>query len=713
MNNKNNPATAAGSSTKLYIVAVDSGGTFSDCVIIGEKGLTVRGKALSTPKDPSLGVVEAVNNAASVLNMSARDLLSRSAVFGHGTTISTNAILTRKGARVGLITTRGHEDALTIGRVHQKVAGLSEDEIINVVMLEKANPPIVARSLTIGVTERMDRNGRVIVPLDIVEVREAARELVDEGVEALAVCFLWSFINPDHERAAKNIISDLYPDLPVTISSELSPVLKEYERVATTAMNAYIGQLTEKYLFKLKNRLADYGFDGSLNVMSCAGGLMSIAETAQKPIFAIGSGPAGGAMGAVALGEALGYKNIVTSDVGGTSFDVGLIVNGEPVLASAPVISKYHLLVPMVDVVSIGAGGGSVAWIEKGTGMLKVGPQSAGSEPGPVCYDRGGSEPTVTDADLILGRLDPDYFWGGKMRLNKEKALAVMEEKIARPLKMNVVEAAAGVVEIVDAHMADLVRKMTIGRGYDPRNFVLFSFGGAGPGHFGAYARDVGVPLAVVPEKAAVFSAYGIAISDTVYIEDISEPMTMPTNTPRIGEIFQALEEKVVEKFKGHGAEKKKVNLRRFLEMRYKGQVHALYCPVEEKEIFSRDTEAMVRTFDSIYEKKYGKGTAFKEAGVEATTFRLMGVVKGPKATPPYVEIAGPDPSAALKGKRQVYFKEARGFVPGEVFEYDKLRTGNLVNGPAIVEAPDTTAVIHPGQQLTVDSHRNLVLKLK
>ncbi|MBI4331173.1 MAG: hydantoinase/oxoprolinase family protein [Chloroflexi bacterium] len=698
---------------KPYIVAVDSGGTFSDCVVIGERGRTVRGKALSTPKDPSLGVVEAAGNAAAALNMTGRELLSRASVFGHGTTISTNAILTRQGAKVGLITTKGHEDALAIGRVHQKVAGLTEDEIINVAMLEKANPPIVPRSLTIGVTERMDRNGRVVVSLDTAGVRQAAKYLLDEGVEALAVCFLWSFINPDHERAAKNIISDAFPGLPVTISSELSPVLKEYERTATTVMNAYIGQLTEKYLLKLNARLAENGFDGSLNVMSCAGGLMSVAETVQKPVFAIGSGPAGGAMGALALGEALGYKNIVTSDVGGTSFDVGLIVNGEPVLAGAPVISKYHLLVPMVDVVSIGAGGGSIAWIEKGTGMLKVGPQSAGSEPGPVCYDRGGVEPAVTDADLVLGRLDPDYFWGGRMRLNKERALAAMEEKIARPLKMGVVEAAAGIVEIVDAHMADLVRKMTIGRGYDPRNFILFSFGGAGPGHFGAYARDVGVPLAIVPEKAAVFSAYGIAISDTVYIEDLSEPMTMPSQNPRIAEIFEALEEKVVEKFKGHGAESRKISLRYFLEMRYKGQVHALYCPVEKKEILGRDTNAMVRTFDSIYEKKYGKGTAFKEAGVEATTFRVMGVVKGPELAPPPVELAGPDPSAALKGKRPVYFKESRGFVLSEVYEYDRLKTGNVVDGPAIVEAPDTTAVIHPGQQMTVDRHRNLVLKLR
>ncbi len=698
---------------KKYIVAVDSGGTFSDCVIIGDKGQTVRGKALSTPKDPSQGVVDAVGNAAAVLKMSAGEFLSQATVFGHGTTISTNAILVRSGAKVGLITTKGHEDALTIGRVHQKVAGLSEDEIINVAMLEKANPPIVPRYLTAGVTERVDRAGRVIVSLNAQEVKDAAKQLVDEGVEAIAICFLWSFLNPDHEKTAKNIINEAFPDMPVTISSELVAVIKEYERVATTAMNSYIGQLTEKYLLKLKNRLEDNGFEGSLNVMSCAGGLMSLAETAQKPIFAIGSGPAGGAMGSVALGEALGYKNIVTSDVGGTSFDVGLIVNGEPVLATAPVISKYHLLVPMVDVVSIGAGGGSIAWIEKGTGMLKVGPQSAGSEPGPVCYNRGGAEPTVTDADLILGRLDPDYFWGGKMRLNKEKALAAMEARIARPLKMDVVEAAAGVVEIVDAHMADLVRKMTIGRGFDPRNFVLFAFGGAGPPHVSAYARGVGVPLAIIPEKAAVFSAYGIAISDTVYIEDVSEPMTMPAKTPRIQEIFRTLESKVIEKFTGHGVRRDDINLRYLLEMRYKGQVHALFCPVDTREIVAGDTEAMVRTFDAIYEKKYGKGTAFKEAGVEATTFRVMGVAKGPKAIPPPADKAGPDPSAAFKGSRKVYFKQSRGFVSAGVYEYDRLKTGNIINGPAIVEAPDTTAVIHPGQQMTVDGYRNLVLKLE
>ncbi len=695
---------------KNYVIAVDSGGTFSDCVVIGDGGRTVRGKALSTPQDPSRGVIDAVGNAASALNLPAKELLSQAAIFGHGTTISTNAILVRSGARVGLITTRGHEDALTIGRVHQKVAGLSEDEIINVAMLEKANPPIVPRRLTIGVTERVDRNGKVIVPLNLPEVEQAVAQLLDDGVEALAVCFLWSFINPEHEQAAKRIISESFPDVPVTISSELAPIIKEYERVATTAMNSYIGRLTERYLHRLKDRLEENGFAGSLNVMSCAGGLMSLAETAQKPIFAIGSGPAGGAMGAVALGEALGYRNIVTSDVGGTSFDVGLIVNGEPVLAAAPVISKYHLLVPMVDVVSIGAGGGSIAWIEKGTGMLKVGPQSAGSEPGPVCYDRGGADPTVTDADLILGRLDPDYFWGGNMRLNKDKALAAMEEKIARPLKMDVVEAAAGVVEIVDAHMADLVRKMTIGRGYDPRNFVLFAFGGAGPPHVAGYSKGVGVPLAVIPEKAAVFSAYGIAISDTVYIEDVSEPMTMPAKGARIGEIFQTLQKKVIDKFRGHGADETSINLRYLVEMRYKGQVHAIFCPVDAAA--GIDSEAMIRIFDDIYEKKYGKGTAFKEAGVEATTFRVMGVVKGAKASSEGDGAAGPDPVLALKGKRKVYFKEAGGFALTEVYDYARLKTGNVINGPAIVEAPDTTAVIPPGQQMTLDNYRNLVLKL-
>ncbi|MDZ4246763.1 MAG: hydantoinase/oxoprolinase family protein, partial [Dehalococcoidia bacterium] len=662
---------------------------------------------------PSLGVLDAVSNAASELNMSGQDLLAQSNTFGHGTTISTNAILTRRGAKVGLITSKGHEDAIIIGRVHQKVAGLSEEEIINVALLEKANPPLVPRALIYGVSERVDRSGSVIVPLNLKEVREAARQLVEDGIEAIAVCFLWSFMNPEHEKQTQEAVRELFPDLPVIISSELAPVMKEYERVSTTVMNAYVGRLTGQYLHKLKKGLEDNGFTGSMNIMSCAGGLMSISEAAGKAIYCIGSGPAGGIMGAVALGEAMGYKNIVASDVGGTSFDVGLIVNGEPVLASAPVVNKYHILAPMVDVVSIGAGGGSIAWIEQETGRLMVGPQSAGSDPGPICYDRGGEEPTVTDADLILGRLDPDYFWGGRMKLNKSRALAVMEQKIAAPLKMDVTEAAAGIVEIVDAHMADLLRKMTIGRGYDPRNFALFCFGGAGPVHFAAYSSDVGVPVAVVPEKAAVFSAYGIALSDTVYIDDMSEPMTMPVNTVRVNEIFQVLEQRVLNKFQQHGIKRDNIALKYFLEMRYKGQVHALFCPVAKEDILSGNIGAMIQSFDGIYEKRYGKGTAFKEAGIEVATLRITGVAKSHNRVSPVGTSSGSAPTAALKGKREVYFKTSGGFTPTDIFEYSKLLPGNEIKGPAIVEAPDTSAVIHPGQKMVVDQYRNLILHLR
>ncbi len=694
-----------------YVIGVDTGGTFTDCVMVKPNGHLIWGKAPSTPRDFSQGVINSVASTCGPLGMSPAQVLAQTSAFVHGTTVSTNAFLQYKGARTGILTTKGHEDAILIGRVHQKVAGLVEEELINVARLKKAIP-IVPRPFIKGITERVDWEGDTVVQLNTEDVANAARELHDKGVRSVAICFLWSFANPSHEKEARDIVNKLYPDMFVTVSCELAPVIKEYERVATTALNAYLSPVTAGYINRLQDNLGRQGYQHRLHIMGCMGGVMSAREAGEKSVFTLGSGPVGGVIGSAVLGARLGYPNIITSDVGGTSFDVGLIVNGEPQFAAAPVVDKYHILSPMVDIVSIGAGAGSIAWIEPRTGVLRVGPQSAGAEPGPVCYGTGGEEPAVADADLVLGRFDPDYFLGGKMKLDRDRAFAAIEKKIAAPLKMKTLEAAMAVVDIVDAHMADLVRKITIGRGYDPRNFHLLSFGGAGPTHVGSYARDVRVQSAIIPRTAGVFSAFGISGADMVHIKEISDPMVMPADVNRINKNFMEMERELAEKLMADGFDENKIQLTRLLELRYRRQVHGIFCPIPRKQYDAADLDSLVESFDRMYEQKYGRGAAYREAGVEATTFRVIGV--GPMAKPSLTEYPRGDtnPSAASKGKRPVYFKEYKEMRPCDVYEFDLLRPGNRIEGPAIVESNDTTAVIHPGQWVEVDSYLDLIQHL-
>jgi N-methylhydantoinase A len=694
-----------------YVIGVDTGGTFTDCVLLRSDGQLLWGKAPSTPKDFARGVIDAVKATAEPLKLPLQEILRDTSVFVHGTTVSTNAFLTRSGAKTGLLTTKGHEDAILIGRVHQKVAGLVEEELINVASLKKA-VPIVPRPLIKGITERVDWEGDLVVPLDRKEVAEAVKDFHSKGVTSIAICFLWSFVNPGHERAAREVVKEAFPDMFVTISSDLAPVIKEYERVATTSLNAYLSPVTAGYISRLQERLGERGYRHRLHIMGCMGGIMTAEVASQKSALTLYSGPVGGAIGAAALGAKLGYPNIITSDVGGTSFDVGLIVNGEPQLAAAPMAGKYHILSPMVDIVSIGAGAGSIGWLEPKTGVLRVGPQSAGADPGPVCYGTGGEEPTVADADLVLGRLNPQYFLGGKMRLDRDRALSAIEDKIAHPLNMDVIEAARAVVDIVDAHMADLVRKVTIGRGYDPRNFHLLAFGGAGPTHVGAYARDVGVKSAIIPRTAGVFSAFGISGADMVHISEVSDPMIMPGNIKRMDKNFVDLEAELIERLEADGFSSKEIRLNRFLEMRYRRQVHGVFCPMPRKEFMASDIKSIIEIFDRMYEQKYGQGTAYREAGIEATTFRVVGI--GPMTKPSMKEHpqGKADARSALKEKRAVYFGEFKEMRVCEIYEYDRLAPGNRIEGPAIIEGPHTTVVIHPKQWASVDNYLNLILHL-
>jgi N-methylhydantoinase A len=700
-----------------YVVAVDSGGTFSDCVVVDSAGAVVRAKSPSTPPNFEQGVLNAVAEAADRLGLTTETLLGDTTIFAHGTTVATNILITRTGAKTALLTTRGHEDAIIIGRTVQKVAGLSESEIVNVARLAKADP-LVPRSSIYGIDERIDRNGAVVAPLHLDSTDELVEMLRREGVEAIAISFLWSFLNPDHERGLRDRLMEAgngngQPSWFVTASSDLAPVIREYERTATTALNAYLTPGVHGYLERMGERLRDSGHRGAISVMHSAGGVSSLEEARQRGVTLLSSGPAGGMLGTRELARRLGLNPVIATDVGGTSFDIGTVVDGEAGYADAPVFAKYPVALPIIDVTSIGAGGGSIAWVEQDTGVLRVGPQSAGAAPGPACYGAGGTEPTVTDANVVLGGIDPDNFLGGRMRLDAELALDAVRTAVADPLGLEPDVAAARIVDIVNSQMADLIRRVTIERGLDPAGFTVFAYGGAAGMHAGAYARKLGCRHVVVPRAAAVFSAFGIGMSDVKRVAMVSDPSRAPFDLGRWRQRFDQLEASLRREFEEENLPTRDLALQRSVELQFRGQVHALRVPVEAADLDLDDGgEQVIDRFTKRYEVKYGPGTAYRKAGVEAMTFLVEGVAEMPLPQPEPLADEGADPGAALSGRRSVYLPVSGGLETADVYTAEALRPGNELSGPAVVEAEDTTVLIQPGQRLWVDGFLNLRIEV-
>jgi N-methylhydantoinase A len=687
-----------------FFIGVDTGGTFTDCVVIDAAGSVYTAKVPSTPPNFAVGVLDAVVRVGQALGgLSAREVLVRTGFFGHGTTVGTNTLITRTGARTGLITTRGHEDMLFMGRIKQKVAGMNEDQLHDFLIHDKDDRPLVPRSRVHGMSERVDYKGAVVVQLDDAEIRSSVTRLVEEdGCESVAICLLWSFMNPSHEQRVAAIARGLYPNLAISLSSELAPVLGEYERCATTVINAYLGPRVSAYLRDLDARLSEFGLGSRLMIMLSNGGVAPAEEASRKAAFLLSSGPAGGVIGARGLGRRLGFPNLLTTDVGGTSFDVGLVVEGEAEFAREPVFDKYHLTFPMVDVVSIGAGGGSIAWIDR-HGFLKVGPQSAGADPGPACYGRGGSEPTVTDANIVLGRINPDYFLGGTWQLDVDAARNAVRTRIADPLAMSVEDAALGIVDILDARMADLVRSVTIGRGLDPREFALLAIGGAGPLHVGAYGRDAGVRAVIVPGHASEFSALGIATADTQVVKRASVHMVGPLAAQAVSEVLTRLEQQASDELRAAGADGDPRTLHS-VDMRYKGQIHEVSVPIARSGT-EVDAEAIVRDFHVQYEKRYGRGTTNPAAPVEALSWE----VRAASTSMPPALVERPvssDVHPRSKARRQVYFHD--GWRDTPIYDRETLPAGGRVAGPAIIEAPDTTVLVNAEHAVTVDRFGNL-----
>ncbi|MEE8109441.1 MAG: hydantoinase/oxoprolinase family protein, partial [bacterium] len=574
---------------RTYSIGTDTGGTFTDVTVMSDDGEIYVEKSPTTPHNFAEGVLHSVERVSERMGITPRQLLSRCRQFKHGSTIATNALITREGSRVGLITTRGFEDTTLIMRGIGRVAGLTEDEIKHQATAVKP-APLVPKDRIAGVTERVDFQGGVVIPLNLEEAEEALKYLVEQkNVEALAVNFLFSFINPEHERKVKELALQLYGgrDLYISLASEICPVVREYARSNTVILNSTLGKTVEGYLQGLDVQLRSGGYRKKLLVMQANGGVVHMDNLV--PIGTLGSGPSGGMMATKYTADSLGHRKVITTDMGGTSFDVGTLIDGLWPYLREPVVERFHISWPMIGIESIGAGGGTIAAVDPVTGRLRVGPRSAGADPGPACYGHGGTEPTVTDADLLLGILNPDYFLGGRMKLNRQRAEEALEEKVARPLGMTLAEAAGGIYDIINGHMSDLMRKQVVSSGQVPEDFVIYAYGGAGPVHAAAYARDLGVERIYVFPTSAVFSALGVATADVVHTAQRSFRYLMPVEPRVLNDRMSELEEELYAVMRQEGFRRKDVSFRRLFFMRYRRQLNELDIPVPAKRYTAED----------------------------------------------------------------------------------------------------------------------------
>ncbi len=691
-----------------YLCGIDIGGTFTDCVVIDAAGRVTTSKVPSTPDDFSRGMMGALEGAAEKLGLDLETLGRSLSLLSHGTTTGTNAVIQKKGAKVGLITTKGHNDVIHIMRGSRGLSGREVRLVVHIPESKKPDP-IVPKRLIRGVSERVDCFGQVVVPLNEAEAREAVQGLIDAGVEAIAVCFLWSFLHRAHEARMRAIIEEMAPGLFVTCSHELVPKWGEYERTAAVALNAYIGPIVSGYLSKVDRDVTASGYAAPLQITQCAGGTISVAKAMKAPLLTLDSGPVAGVMGSQFLGRQLGIENVITTDMGGTSFDVGIIHRGEAASSYRATVNQYEYFLPKVDIQAIGSGGGSKAWIDAVTGTLKVGPDSAGAVPGPVCYGRGGTVPTVTDADLVLGYLDPDNFAGGAMTLDRPAAEAAVAELGGR-LGFGLEACASGIAKIVEFQMADLIRKATIQKGFDPRDFTLFAFGGAGPMHAGIFARELGIAKVLVPQRetASVWCAFGAAAADILHVYEQVEIMSSPFDPAKINAILEQLSAEGAKQLALEGAGDADRAMAFSLDMRHKGQINEVEVAIEGDSLTAADLETLNARFVERYELLYGRGASLPGATLEIVTLRCRASARTPK--PPLIptdEMTAAPPSIALRPSRRVWWEESAGFAETPIYDGAALLPGNRIEGPAVVETVATSVVLHHGQSLAVDRYGN------
>jgi len=700
------------STSRRFAIGVDVGGTFTDAVAADDSGRIVSAKTPSTPPDYEHGVLAVLESLAAELDLTVEELLEHTAYIAHGTTSSINALVQGKVPDVGFITTRGHRDSLFIMNVEGRYLGRSPHEVQDI--FERRKPsPLVPKRRAKEVTERVDGAGNVVVALDEAEVRSAVAELVADGVQAIAVSLLWSFRNPAHEQRIREIIEEVAPGTYVALSSDVSPRIREFARSATTVMSTQIGPGLRAYLTPLEEQLRARGLVGPLLVMQSSGGTVTAAEAPRTAITTVGSVLSGGVIGAKRLADQLGHRNVIATDVGGTTFLAGLIIDGEAVASRTTIVNQHPINVPALKVEAIGSGGGAISWLDEG-GNLRVGPHSAEAVPGPACYGQGGTRPTNTDANLVLGILSERGLIGGRKPLRRDLALAALEAEIGKPLGMTGEEAAAAVYAIQNAQTADMLHKLVLEAGHDPRDFIVYAFGGAGPAHCAAYAAELEVRQLVVPlgPVAAAFSAYGLAGSDVILTSEVSHPTMFPAAPAHVQGTFEQLERDVHRQLAAQELDFASVQLRRELDLRYSMQVHEVATPVPAGVLEEATIQQVAADFEDLYGRLNGRDSGFREAGIQAITYRVQAVADlgFPVRLSEIATATGSDPSHALIEERPVCLDIEHGYVPTPVYDYQKLAAGHRIEGPAIVQVPTTSVVVPPGLTGEVDALGNLVI---
>ncbi|WP_251329720.1 hydantoinase/oxoprolinase family protein [Haloplanus pelagicus] len=689
-----------------YEIGTDIGGTHTDTVVLTSGGEQYIAKAPSTPDDFSVGVLDSLRVVCSELGVDLEELLANTTRFVNGSTVATNTIAELQGAETGLITTKGFEDTLKIARSPREV---------NVFDLhEQTGPPeIVEKPNIVGVPERIDYTGDVVVPLDREAAEAAVDELVAADVDTIAVCLLWSFENSAHEELIGEIIETKYPEMHYSLSHQIFPVIREYERMTTTVFNSYAGPSVVQYTENLRERLGEHGLSVPILIMHSEGGYTSVEEAKERPVSLVSSGPAAGVIGANELGKQLGVENIITADMGGTSFDTSLIHDNEIRMRTRARIGDFDTGLHLVDVEAIGSGGGSIAWIDE-RGQPNVGPRSAGADPGPVCYGRGGTDPTVTDAALALGYLNPEYFLGGRDTLDFDAARTAIAERIAEPLDQSVEQAAVGILTLTVAKMSNAARSVSIEKGYDPRNFSMMAFGGTSPLFATWICEELDIDRIVIPDDAASFSAHGLLEADhkRSYVETYHSVIDEETIAD-LATLYESMEAQAREDFETEGQRPEDVEFDREIDLRFAGQASELTISLPQRDLSGVDPASLESQFVDEYETLYGEGTAWEDAPVEVQNVRLDAVV--PIETHDLRRAdtrTGTDRTEPTQRERRTIHLPMRDETR-EVPVYDgrTLAPGFELEETAIIEKPYTTVFLPPAARLHVDDRENIVIE--
>ncbi|MGN5237227.1 hydantoinase/oxoprolinase family protein [Rhodococcus sp. SJ-3] len=680
-------------------VGIDIGGTFTDLFVVEGDGEGRIYKSPTTPHDPSEGLLNGLTKAADAVGESLEEFLGGVSTIVHGTTIATNAVLTRQGAKTGFVTTRGFRDLLNMRR------GIRDRQNDS----KYAPPvPLVPRNLVATVRERIDVSGNELMELHEDDVRAAAQLFREQDVEAVAISYLWSFLDPSHEQRTAEILREELPGVFVTMSHEVLPQIRAYERHSTTVLNAFVGPKLQNYLANIKRQLADRGFGGTLLIVQSNGGVMSPEIASEMAVNALMSGPAAAPEAALQYARRHGSQDVITVDMGGTSFDVALVRGGEPLLTSDSEIGGYRVALPMLDIHTVGAGGGSLVWVDSG-GILRVGPQSATATPGPACYGRGGENPTTTDADLLMGYLNPDLFGDGAFTLDVEASRKAVEEKVARPLGLSVPEAVEGIYRVVNATMAEAVNAVSVKRGFDPREFTLVVAGGAGPIHAVPIAQELGISRIIVPRESSVFCAVGTLLTDLKHLYArtfVSD--TDALDLRRVSQVYREMRDEAITTLRSENVAPDAIELIFTADIRYVGQFDEIEVPLE----FDGDlTPAALKQLLADFEDKHESLNGYSMPGESTELINVRLTALGRTTKPSLAEdpSAGQDPSAALKGTRDAIFSGSR--IQVDVYDGLLLHRDNRIAGPAIIEQPTTTVVLIEGYGLTVDAQGTYVIE--